>query len=221
MTGRGLLLSAAFALAFGAVARPAFAQSSSIEIGVGGAFTGSASAGSTDATLLDPAGEPLRLFRTTNRIGSGWAIEGLVSSRLTDKVRLELALGWGSAEYETQISSDFEDVPAATATHSVNQFTAELGLAWRVIERESFDVFLRGAGGGFREITSDRALVDNGWRASVGGGAHFRLRDGAGWFGRMALRTDVRLQARGKGIAFGSSATRWSPVVFAGLVFGH
>ncbi|MEO6224149.1 MAG: outer membrane beta-barrel protein [Vicinamibacterales bacterium] len=209
-------------LAISACATPALAQSARLEIGVGGVFNGAASAGTVDARLLDPSGGPLRLFRTTNRIASGVGVEGMVSTRLRDRLRLELALTWGATDFETAISSDFEEVPAQTVTQSVNQFAGELALAWRVIRRGRLDVFLRGGGGAYREITGDRTLVDNGWRASAGGGTQIRLRQAAsGWLGRLALRADVRVQARGGGIAFGDSGTRISPAMFAGLVIGQ
>ena len=209
-------------LSFAVFGTPALAQSPRLEFGVGGIFTGAASAGAVDATLLDPSGGSLTLFRTTNRIASGLAVEGVVSTRLRERLRLELALGWGTADFESQITNDFEGVPDVTASQAVNQFTAEVALAWRVMRRSRFDVFVRGAGGGFREITNDRTLVDNGWRASVGGGTQIRLRQApSGWLGRLALRADVRLQARGGGIAFGDLRTRLSPSVFAGLVIGQ
>ena len=207
-------------LALAALPTPAMAQSG-VAFGVGGVFNGATPAGNTDANLIDPSGGLLTLFRTTNRIAPAWGVEGLVSKGLGEKWRLELAAGWAATDFETRIADDFEGASGLSVTQRVNQYTGELGLVYRVVERGSFDVFLRGAGGGFREITSDRALVDNGWRASVGGGAHIRLSQGAGWLGRFALRADVRLQARGGGIAFGDSKTRLSPSAFAGFVIGQ
>jgi hypothetical protein len=204
-----------------ALATPAWAQSARVEVGVGGVFNGAANAGTVDAELLDPAGGTLRLFRTTNRIASGWGAEGLISMRLAERLRVELAIGWGRSNFETQISEDFENVPALTAVQKVNHYSGELALAYRVVQRGRFDVFVRAGGGGFREITTDRALVENGWRASVGGGTQIRLLQGSGWLGRLAVRADLRMQARGGGIAFGDSATRLSPSVFAGLVIGQ
>jgi hypothetical protein len=201
---------------------PALAQSARVEIGVGGVFNGAADAGSVDAILLDPSGGSLKLFQTTNRMASGWGAEGLISTRLAHRLRLELNIGWGRRDFETQIFSDFENVPALTAAQTVNQYSGELGLAYRVVQGGRFDLFVRAGGGGFREITTDRALVDNGWRASIGGGTQVRLRQSSsGWLGGIALRADVRLQARGGGIAFGDSGTRLSPSVFAGLVIGQ
>lgn len=206
-----------------ALSTPALAQESSrVEFIVGGVFNGAASAGSVDASLIDPAGNLLTLFRSTNRIAPGRGVEGMVSARLRERLRLELSVGWGTADFESRISNDFEGAAPITVTQKVNQFTVDVALALRVIQRGRLDVFLRGGGGGFREITGDRSLVDNGWRASAGGGAQFRLRDApSGWLGRIALRTDVRVTARGAGIAFGDEGARVSPSVFAGLVFGQ
>jgi hypothetical protein len=222
VTGASICRWAASALVAAAVATPAWAQSPGLELGLGGVFTGPAQAGTVDAALLDSAGGTVRLFRTTNRIGSGWGAEGLVSKRLSERWRLELAVGWGRTDFESEISADFEDVPPLTATQLVNQYSGELALAYRVLQRGRLDLFVRAGGGGFREITSDRALVDNGWRASIGGGTQIRLRQApSGWLGRLAVRADVRMQARGGGIAFGDSDTRLFPSVFAGLVIGQ
>jgi hypothetical protein len=201
---------------------PALAQSERLQLAVGGAFRGAASAGTTEASLLDSSGAPLVLYRSTNRVTFGKGAEGLISSQLRDGLRLELGVAWVRAKFESRISSDFEDVPDVSATQSFNQYAGEVALVWRVMQQKKFDVFVRGGVGGFREITSDRALVDNGWRATVGGGTQYRLREAAsGWLGHLALRADIRLQVRGAGIEFGESRTRVSPSLFAGLVFGQ
>lgn len=200
----------------------ALAQSERLQVAVGGAFSGAATAGTTEATLLDSSGAPLVLYRSTNRVTFGKGLEGLVSSQLRDGLRLELGVAWVRAKFESQISSDFENVPDLSVTQGFNQYTGEVALVWRVMRQGRFDVFLRGGVGGYREITSDRALVDNGWRATVGGGTQYRLREAAsGWFGHLALRADVRLQIRGAGIEFGESRARVSPSFVAGLVFGQ
>ena len=209
-------------LVVAAFAAPAWAQSAQVQVGAGGVFSGAAPAGTVDALLLDPSGGTLRLYRTTNRIGSGFGAEGFLSMRLGERWRWELAIGWTRTDFETEISADFEDVPPLTAAQAVNQYSAELAAAYRVVRRGRFDVFVRAGAGGVREITTDRALVYNVWRASIGGGTQIRLRQApSGWLGRVGLRADVRLLARGGGIAFGDSGTRVSPSVFAGLVIGQ
>ena len=204
------------------LASPAAAQSGQWQFGLGGTFSGSASAGSTEATLIDPSGGELVLFRTTNRIKSGLGAEALISRRLGERLRLELAIGWAPSEFESTISSDFENATGVTVSQEAHHLTGELGLAYRLVQRGRFDFFVRAAGGAYREITDDRSLVENGWRASVGGGTLIRLRQSpSGFFGRLGLRADLRMQARGGGIAFGDSGRRVSPSVFAGLVIGQ
>jgi hypothetical protein len=205
-----------------ASAAPARAQSPGIEVGLGGVFNASTPAGVVDAALLDPSGGSIQLFRTTNRMASGLGAEAFLSARLSERLRVELAVGWGSRDFESEISGDFEDAAPVTLSQKVDHFSGDIALAYRLIQRGRFDVFVRGGGGGFREITSDRALVDNGWRATVGGGTQIRLRDSSsGWFGRLALRADLRVHARGGGIAFGDSRRRVSPSAFAGFVIGQ
>jgi len=203
-------------------ASPAFAQAPRVVFGAGGMLIGPVSAGETGATLLDPAGGALTLFRTTNRIRAGVAAEGLVSVRLAERWRLELGVGWGTADFESRISDDFEGVPSLSATQAMNQYSADIALARRVMQRGRMDVFLRGGAGGYREITSDRALAENGWRASLGGVAQFWMRQApSGTFGQVAVRTEARVQVRQGGVAFGDTGPRVSPVLFAGLVIGR
>lgn len=223
MTGpRNRVVCAGLVVALFGWGVPAWAQVPRMEIAVGGRLTGSVAAGSANADLLDSSGGTLALFRTTNRIAAGWGLAGLVSMKIRERLRAELELGWGAADFESRIFSDVEDVPAVTATQKVSQFTADISLAWRVMERGRVAVFVRGGGGVLREITGDRALVDNGWIASAGGGTQVRLRDRpGGWFGHIAVRADARLQARQGGIAFGNSGRHVSPVLFAGVIFGQ
>lgn len=213
---------AAMVLMLAACAAPAFAQAPSVEFGVGGILSGAASAGETDASLLDPSGGSLALFRTTNRIAPGTGVEGLVSITLSERWRFEVNFGWVRTDFESRISGDFEGAAELSLTQAVNQYSADAALAVRVIQRRRWDMFLRGGAGGFREITTDRALVANGWRASAGGGANIWLRQAPpGSFGYVALRVEARVQARQRGIAFGDSGRRLSPVVFAGVVIGR
>lgn len=214
--------SAVLVLMLAACAVPAFAQAPRVEFGVGGILSGAAAAGETDASLLDPSGGSLTLFRTTNRLAPGAGAEGLVSFKLSERWRLEVNVGWARLDFESRVSGDFEGAANVSLTQAVNQYGADAALAVRVVQRPRWDLFLRGGAGGFREITSDRALVENGWRTSAGGGLNLWLRRApAGSSGHVALRAEARVQARKRGIAFGSPGWRLSPVVFAGLVIGR
>jgi hypothetical protein len=68
--------------------------------------------------------------------------------------------------------------------------------------------------GWFRELTTDRALVDDGVAAHVGGGLKY-------WLGNIAFRADVRLVMRQGGIELGDTGLRWSPAASAGLVIAR
>jgi len=203
-------------------ASPALAQTPRVAVGVGGTFSTAVSTGTTEATLIDSAGGSLVVFRAANRIASGSGVEGLVSVKVRDRVRAEFNVGWVATKFESEISGDIENADVVTATQKVNQYTADVALTWRLLERGRLALFLRGGAGGFREITADRALVDNGWRMGGGVGTQIRLRQASsGWLGRIAARVDVRVNARRGGIEFGHSGSRMSTLVFAGLVFGQ
>ncbi len=210
-----LLLSAGFVA-------PAAAQTPRWEFGVGALLTDREAAGTTSATLLSPGGDTLTLFRTTNRVTSGLGVESQLSWRLRERLRAEVAFGWVRADLESRISSDFEGVPNVSLTQGVQQFRGELAVAYRLLQRGRLSAFVRGAAGGFREITTDKVLVGNGTSASLGGVAHVRVRQApSGLFGRMALRLEARVVVRKGGIKFGDDGARVSPTLVAGVVIGR
>lgn len=218
MTTRACVVS----LVLLAAVMPAAAQTPRVEVALGGILTGAVSAGDVNADLTDSSGGTLTLFRTSNRVTSGQGVEGRVSLRLREKLQIEFGAGWVSADFESHISSDFEGAPDLSATQGVQQFAGEVALAYRVLSRGRWGAFVRVGVGGFREITSDRALVDNGLSGTVGGGAQFQIRQApSGFFSRVGLRADARLLARRGGIEFGDVGTRLSPVFVAGLVIGR
>lgn len=201
---------------------PAAAQTARWELGIGALLTGRESAGTTNASLLSPGGDSVTLFRTTNRITSGLGVEGQLSWRLRERLRAEVAFGWVTADFESRISGDFEDVPDLSVTQGVRQFRGEVAVAYRVFQRGRLSASVRGGAGGFREITTDKALVGNGASASLGGVAHFLVRQApSGLFGRMALRVEARAVVRQGGVKFGDEGARVSPAFVAGLVFGR
>ena len=205
----------------GAVA-PAAAQAPKVEVVIGGLLTGAVQAGGVDADLIDPSGGTLTLFRTSSRITPGTGLEGQVSLRLRERLRIEIGLGWVSADFESRVSSDLEGVPDLSVTKGAHQFAGEVALAYRFLSRGRWSAFARGGAGGFREITSDRALVDNGFAASLGAGAQVLIRQAAsGFFGRVGLRGEARLLARRGGIEFGDGGTRLSPMFVVGVVIGR
>jgi len=214
----GVLLS----LVLFALPAPAAAQEPKVELILGGVFTGAVPAGDVDATLIDPSGGTLTLFRTSNRIASSTGFEGLVSLRLWEWLRVEASAGWGGAYFESRVSGDFEGAPSESVRLRVHRFSSDLALVFRVASAGRWSLFVRAAGGGFRELTADRAFVENGTTGSLGAGMQLVIRDaGGGFFDRIAVRAEGRAMARRGGIEFGDDRNRVSPVVAAGLVFGR
>jgi len=201
---------------------PAAAQTPRWEFGIGALLTGRESAGTTNASLLSPGGDTVTLFRTTNRITSGLGVESQLSWRLRERLRAEIAFGWVSADLESRVSGDFEDVVDVSLTQGLQQFRGEVAVAYRLLQRGRWSAFVRGGAGGFREITTDKALVGNGTSASLGGVAHFLVRQApSGLFGRIALRFEARAVVRQGGVKFGNDGARVSPAFVAGLVIGR
>jgi len=201
---------------------PAAAQTPRWELGVGALVTGTESAGTTNATLLTPGGETLTLFRSTNRVASGLGAESFLSWRLRERLRAEVAFGWLTTDFESRISGDFEDVPGLSITQGVKQYRGEVAVAYRLLNRGRLSAFVRGGAGGYREITGDKALAGNGVSGSLGGVAHYLVRQApSGFFGRLAIRVEARAVVRRGGIKFGDEGARLSPVFVAGLVVGR
>jgi hypothetical protein len=192
----------------------ASAQTRKVELGLGAVASGAGSAGDVNATLIDSSGNPLVLFRTENRVAPGLGAELHLAVRVKPRVSVELSGSWLKADLESRVTSDFEDAPSMTTSQGVNQFTVDSSVVYRFARRGKVDPFLRAGAGWLREITSDRALVENGLSANLGGGIKY-------WMGRVAIRVEARLAVRHGGIAFGDAGVRLAPVIAAGLVIGR
>lgn len=200
----------------------AAAQTSRVEVTLGGVVSGRASAGDANATLVDSGGSVLTLFTTSNRVTTGAGAEAQVAVRIRQRLLVELSGSWLKTNLETRVTSDLEDATPITASLGLHQFTVEGSLNYRFARRGRWDPFVRGGAGWLRELTTDRALVENGLSANFGGGIKYWVRESRpGLFGRLALRAEVRLVARHGGIAFGDAGTRLAPMFAAGLVIGR
>jgi len=200
----------------------ASAQTPRVEVAIGGVVSGRASAGDVNATLIDSGGGALTLFKTSNRVTTGTGAEAQVSVRIRQRLLVELSGMWVPTHLETQVTSDLENAAPITARLGLHQFTVEGSLQYVFARRGRWDPFVRGGAGWLRELTTDRALVENGLSANLGGGIKYWVREShPGLFGRLALRAEVRLVARRGGIAFGDAGTRLAPMFAAGLVIGR
>jgi len=190
------------------------AQTPKLEFTVGAALNGPSSAGTTRAELLDPAGNPVTLFEAKHRTTSAVGLAGAVSYRIRPRLAIELSGGWTRPDFESRIADDFEGADDTTLTLGMHRFAVELGAVRHFGRRGALEPYARIGVGWLRELTRDRALVDDGVAAHVGGGLKY-------WLGHVALCADVRLSARRGGIALGAAGTRWSPDVVAGLVIAR
>ncbi len=212
-------------LAVGAVAlfpNVAHAQTPTLEFIVGTTLDGPSSAGTTRAELLDPAGNPVTLFEAKHRTTSTIGLAGAVSYRIRPRLALELSGGWTRPDFESRITDDFEGATNTTLALGMHRFTVEVSAVRRFGRRGAIEPYARVGAGWLRELTRDRALVDDGVAAHVGAGMNYWLREGRpGWLGDVALRADVRFSVRRGGIALGDAGTRWSPDLVVGLVVGR
>jgi hypothetical protein len=220
MNGRALLIVAVGAAALCPTA--VHAQSPKIEFIVGTTLNGPSSAGTTRAELLGSGGNPVTLFESTQRTTSAIGLAGAVSYRIRARLALELSGGWTRPDLESRITDDSERVADTTLALGMHRFNVELSAVRNFGRRGSIEPFARIGAGWLRELTRDRALVDDGVAAHVGGGLNYWLREGRrGWIGDVALRADVRLAIRRGGITLGDAGTRWSPDLVAGLVIAR
>jgi hypothetical protein len=191
------------------------AQTRKIEIAVGAAVSGASSAGVTRAELLDSAGNPVTLFEAAHRTSVGPGVDAGLLYRMSPRIAFELSGSWIRPDFETKITSDFEGADDTTLSLGMHRFSAEAAVVRHFGRRGAAEPYLRAGGGWFRELTTDRALVDDGIAAHAGGGFKYWVRN------TVAFRADVRLSMRRGGIALGDAGTRWSPSASAGLVIAR
>lgn len=205
----------AFVVVLAAIPFAVQAQTRNIEFAVGALAGGASSAGSTRTELLDSAGNPVTLFEATHRTTVGVGVEAGLLYRLRPRVALELSGSWTRPDLETKISGDFEGAADTTLSLGMHRFSAEAAVVRHFGRRGAVEPYVRAGGGWFRELTTDRALVDDGVGAHVGGGLKYWLRES------VALRADVRVALRRGGITLGETGTRWAPAASAGLVISR
>lgn len=217
--GRGFSRACAVVFVF---ASAASAQTPRVEVTLGGVVAGPASTGDVNATLIDSGGNALTLFKSSNRVTTGMGAEAQVAVRIRQRLFVELSGTWVPTHMETRVTSDLEGAAPIAARLGVHQFTVEGSLQYVFARRGRWDPFVRGGAGWLRELTTDRAVVENGFGANLGGGIKYWVRESRpGLFGRLALRAEVRLVARRGGLAFGDAGTRLAPMFAAGLVIGR
>lgn len=199
----------------------AHAQTRKIELTVGAAASGAASAGTATVELLGSGGAPVTLFEAAHRTSVGLGADAALMYRVRQSLALELSGSWTRPDLETGISDDVEGAGDTTLSLGMHRFSAEVAAVRHFGRRGGAEPYVRAGAGWFRELTSDRALVDDGVAGHVGAGVKYWLRERPGVLGHLAFRADVRLAARRGGIDRGEAGIRWSPGATVGLVIAR
>jgi len=193
-----------------------------VEMTVGAVANGPSSAGTTRATLTNPSGAPLVLFQAEHRTRPSLGLEGGVAVRLLPGWMVELSGAWSRPTLETRVFDDFEGADPVTLVSGTQRFTVLLGAVRQFDRRGRLVPYARVEAGWLRELTSDRALAENGVAAHAGAGLKYWVREAqSGWLSHVAFRAEGRLAMRRGGLTLGDAGTRWSPALSAGLVIAR
>jgi hypothetical protein len=112
-----------------------------------------------------------------------------------------------------------EDAGDTVLSLGLHRFSAEAAVVRHFGRGGAAEPYVRAGLGWFRELTTDRALVDDGVAAHAGAGVKYWLREGRpGFFGHVALRGEARVRVHRGGIRLGDTGTGWAPAVSVGLV---
>jgi hypothetical protein len=189
------------------------------DVAVGVQMITPASLGTLDADLTDPAGAPVRLFRTTTDTGLALGLEANIGTSVSRRFDVEFSGAWTRFDVRSRISDDFEDVPAITVSETLTRFSAGGAVLWRFVDRPRTAWFVRGGVGWMRELSSDASLVEDGLLVDAGVGVKYWLSTNAAGDGRFGLRAEFRVLNRRQGIEIDDGSTRLWPVVAGTAVF--
>jgi hypothetical protein len=205
-----------------ATSAPAAPASRPVELTVTGALTGPTTFGGASADLLRPDGGTTSLFRTENRLGTGFGVELDLGVGLTRRLFAEATGSWIHAGFETRVTSDLEGADDVTLTESGTRFSVEGAGLVQVATLAGGDLFARGSAGWMRELAGEGALIEDGITGSAGvvyrrwwhqGAPGARMRG-------LGVRVDGRLSMRSAGLTLGERKMRVAPFIAFGIVFG-
>jgi hypothetical protein len=213
--------SFAAAIVLGAAAS-AFAQDPSpgrFELGGGLVWTGSASAGSSNATESTSSGGSSTIFNTSTRLTGVPGIRIHAGVRVTRALDVEALASYSKPTLETSVSSDIENASAVTATESVTQYVVGGGVLWYLPASGAsrLRLFAAGHAAYLRQLHESHTLAATGQSYQVGGGVKWMVPlQRKSWIKAFGVRADGGVAARRKGVFFDDTA-RFSPVVAASL----
>ncbi len=191
------------------------------DVAVGVMFTAAMPLGDASADLIRPDGSPLALFRSDVTVRPGPGLEVHVSRRILARWSAELSGTWAVTDIQTRVSSDFEDVPAATLTERLSRFSIEGSALWIVAGGPTRSVFVRAGAGWMREVAGAATLAEDGIIGSAGAGVKSWWRRATPGGGRRwGVRLDGRAVFRARGVDLGADTVRVAPAAAADLLFG-
>jgi hypothetical protein len=167
-----------------------------VEISVLGGIFGGGDLGDGRATMLTndvPTSEDTSLFTTSARIDAAPIVEGRLGVRLWRKFWIEGGVGYAQPTFAVDISADVEGAPDVTASSTLTQVTADVGVQhrWSGVR---FRPFVMGGAGYLRQLDGPRTTAETGWLAYGGGGMLVRVAPhSVGFWRHVALRGDVRV----------------------------
>lgn len=192
---------------------PAFAQRryipsdqpmfGTLEVDVGGVWSGGVSIGTVPADLTNNPGSgsgSFVLFETQTRIDGAPAFDGALDFFLSRHVSVEGGVQIGRPALTVRNAKDTEGAPDLTATSSLTQYLITGSLAYHLSHGADgrLQPFLSGGGGYLRQVLEGGGLVETGNEVHVGGGVRY-------WFSRsqrVGFRADARVSLQSGGVAF-------------------
>jgi len=200
-------------LCLASVATPAFAQRryipsdrptfGTLEVDVGGVWTGSTSVGTVPADLTNNPGSgsgSFVLFETQTRVGSAPAFDGALDLFLSRHLSVEGGVQISRPALTVRNAKDAESAPDVTARSSLTQYLITGSLVYHLGGGAAgrLQPFLSGGGGYLRQVLEGGGLIDTGNEVHVAGGVRY-------WFNRsqrLGLRADARVSLQSGGVAF-------------------
>ena len=193
-----------FACAAAAVCTAQPSVSPKYEVSAGVRWVGPTTIGSEIAEETAPGGGPRSLFSSHTRLGSAVGATAGFGVRLSRAIRVEMAAGYGTAQLNSKVSGDAEQVADTTVRTPVTQLVVEAGILaqrsrWRA---RTMQPFVTAGVGYLREMYEGRTLIETGSAAYVGGGLYYvRASARPRHIKATGLRVDLRGYVRRGGVA--------------------
>jgi hypothetical protein len=189
-----------------------------LEIGVGAAWFGETTLGSSDASEATATAATSRLFSTSSTLTSKTGLGVHIGVRLTRRFEAEVSSTFAKPVLATQISNDVENSAAVTATETVRQYTVGGGGLWYLSSGRGARLrpYVSASLSYLRQLHESNTLAVTGRMFEVGGGVKYALRSRPKGLKSVGVRGDARIAASTKGVGFDDS-TRYGPSLGASL----